>query len=308
MRTLDIVTSAKNESGNIVELYTRIKSALENEPYKWKLIISDNNSIDETWDEIVKLAQSVPNVHGLRMTRDFGFEASILAGLEKSQADVVLMMTSDLQDPPEAIPQFLKKYEEGYDHVFQIVTDRRDISIIRKFNSKLFYYFGSIFSDGLIVRHSSVFRLITKQMTSDLIRLQERNRFVRALIPWLGYKQTGIPIARHNRTNGESKANSKVAIKYAVKGLLSNSYALLDLVGLLGILTFTVSFLAIIVCSVIWLFVGVPFAGYGLLLGAVIMGFGLVFLCLGIMAQYLSLIYEEVKQRPNYLIREEIGM
>jgi len=305
--TLDIVTSAKNEESNIPILYAQIRDAMVNESYAWRLIICDNDSTDQTWPVIEELAAKYKNVSGFQMSRDFGFEASIFAAIKNSSANVVIMMTSDLQDPPEAIPNFLREYESGFDHVYQIVSSRPGVSWIRNFNSKIFYFFANRFSGGLIVKDSSVFRLISRKMADALIQIDERNRFVRALLPWLGFRSKGIVISRKLRTTGDSKASSRDVIKYSIKGVLSNSYSLLDFIGMLGLLVFGFAIVTLLGSLAIWIKIGVPFAGYGLIVSAIVSGFGLVFLCLGVMAQYLSLIYEEVKGRPNYVIRESTG-
>jgi dolichol-phosphate mannosyltransferase len=305
--TLDIVTSAKNEEINIPILYAQIKDAMAKEGYAWRLIVCDNDSTDQTWTVIEELAAEYENVTGFQMSRDFGFEASIFAAIKNSSASVLIMMTSDLQDPPEAIPNFLREYEAGFDHVYQIVNSRPGVSRIRNLNSKIFYFFANRFSGGLIVKDSSVFRLISRKMADALIQIDERNRFVRALLPWLGFRSKGIAIERKLRTSGDSKASSRVAIKYAIKGVLSNSYSLLDFIGMLGLIVFGLATTTLLGFLAIWIQVGVPFAGYGLIVSAIISGFGLVFLCLGVMAQYLSLIYEEVKRRPNFVIRDSTG-
>jgi dolichol-phosphate mannosyltransferase len=305
--TLDIVTSAKNEELNIPILYEQIKMTMMTEDYDWRLIICDNDSIDNTWSVIEDLATKYDNISAFQMSRDFGFEASIFAAIKNSTADVVIMMTSDLQDPPESIPSFLREYEVGFDHVYQIVNSRPGVSRLRNFNSKVFYYFANHFSGGLIVKDSSVFRLISRNMANALVQIDERNRFVRALLPWLGFKSKGIVVERKLRIAGNSKASSRLAIKYAIKGVLSNSYSLLDFIGLLGLFVFGSSIVTLLGFFAIWMQIGVPFAGYGLVVSAIVSGFGLVFLCLGVMAQYMSLIYEEVKRRPNYVIRETSG-
>ena len=305
--TLDIVTSAKNEELNIPILYEQIRMTMMSEDYDWRLIICDNDSIDRTWSVIEDLAKKYDNISAFQMSRDFGFEASIFAAIKNSTADVVIMMTSDLQDPPESIPSFLREYEAGFDHVYQIVNSRPGVSRLRNFNSKVFYYFANHFSGGLIVKDSSVFRLISRNMANALVQIDERNRFVRALLPWLGFKSKGIVVERKLRIAGNSKASSRVAIKYAIKGVLSNSYSLLDFIGLLGLFVFGSSIVTLLGFFAIWMQIGVPFAGYGLVVSAIVSGFGLVFLCLGVMAQYMSLIYEEVKRRPNYVIRETSG-
>ena len=307
MKTLDIVTSAKNESQNLVLLVNAIEKVMENEHYTWRVIISENASKDDTWEVINSLAEKNPKVVGLRMSRDFGFEGAITAGLSHADADAVIIMASDLQDPPEYISIFLRMFEQGYDHVYQVVESRPGISKIRNLNSTLFYLLAEKFSKGLIQRNSSTFRLISHEVRDNLIQLEERNRFIRALVSWLGYNSVGISLPRAPRVFGKSKANSRNVFSYAMKGILANSYSLLDFVGVFGVITSSISFIATFVFSIVWFIHGVPFAGFGMLIASIFLGFGLVFLCLGIIAQYLSLVYEEIKARPNYVIREIVG-
>jgi len=307
MKTLDIVTSAKNESQNLVHLVQAIEKVMENEPYTWRVIISENASKDDTWEVINSLAEKNPKVVGLRMSRDFGFEGAITAGLCHADADAVVIMASDLQDPPEYISIFLRMFEQGYDHVYQVVESRPGVSKIRNLNSTVFYLLAEKFSKGLIQKNSSTFRLISREVRDNLIQLEERNRFIRALVSWLGYNSIGISLPRAPRVYGKSKANSRRVFSYAMKGILANSYSLLDFVGIFGVVTSSISLIATFVFSIVWIFHGVPFAGFGMLIGSIFLGFGLVFLCLGIIAQYLSLVYEEIKARPNYVIREIVG-
>lgn len=304
IRTLDIVTSAKNEEENVEELYSRIEVALSNKRISWRLIICDNFSSDSTWNVIKGLATKHDNVLGLRMSRDFGFEGAIAAALRESDADAVVMMASDLQDPPEAILQFLDEFESGFDHVYQLVSDRPGSTFLRKLNSRIFYAVASRMSKGLIQPNSSIFRIMSRDMVSNLNRMEERNRFVRALVMYLGFKSKGVMIPRESRNKGKSKANTRHVLGLALKGILSNSYGLLDLVGYFGIGVSAIALTTTFIFAVVWLFVGVPFAGFGLLTGIVLLGFGFTFLALGIIAQYLSLIYEEVKGRPNFVVMD----
>ena len=206
--TLDIVTSAKNEELNLPVLYAQLLEILEKEKYDWRFIVCDNDSSDGTWRAIEALASHNSNVLGFQMSRDFGFESSIFAAIKNSTADVVIMMTSDLQDPPDAIPRFLREYEAGYDHVYQIVNSRPGVSKIRNLNSKIFYFFANRISGDLIVKDSSVFRLMSRKVVDELVKMDERNRFVRALLPWLGFRSVGILVERRMRISGDSKASS----------------------------------------------------------------------------------------------------
>jgi dolichol-phosphate mannosyltransferase len=270
----------------------------------WNLIISDNDSDDDTWKKIKDLSNDKPNVRGIRMSRNFGFEGSITAALSESKADIVIVMASDLQDSPENILKLLEKFESGYDHVYQLVASRPDSTWIRSMNSKAFYAFASKMSGGLITRNSSTFRIMSGTMRDTLLSMPERNRYMRAMVNWVGFESIGIEFDRANRHTGSSKANTAEVINYAVKLTLANSYYLLNLLGVIGIVSSGISVVAFIAFFFIWLTLGVPFAGFGMIVALILLGFAFVLLFLGIISQYLSLMYEEMKQRPNFVIRE----
>jgi glycosyltransferase involved in cell wall biosynthesis len=302
--TIDVVTSARNESENISELYEQISSAMPVGAESWNLIISDNDSDDDTWKVIKDLSNEKPNVHGVRMSRNFGFEGSITAALTESKADIVIVMASDLQDSPENIPLFLEKFESGYDHVYQLVASRPDSTWIRSLNSKIFYALASKISGGLITRNSSTFRLMSSEMRDTLLAMPERNRYMRVMVNWVGFKSIGIEFDRATRHRGTSKANTAEVISYAVKLTLANSYYLLNLIGVIGLVASGISMATFILFFIIWLTLGVPFAGFGMIVALILLGFAFVLLFLGIISQYMSLMYEEMKQRPNFVIRE----
>jgi glycosyltransferase involved in cell wall biosynthesis len=301
---IDIVTSARNESDNIFELYEQIDLVMSKSTKSWNLIISDNDSDDDTWKKIKDLSNDKPNVRGIRMSRNFGFEGSITAALSESKADIVIVMASDLQDSPENILKLLEKFESGYDHVYQLVASRPDSTWIRSMNSKAFYAFASKMSGGLITRNSSTFRIMSGTMRDTLLSMPERNRYMRAMVNWVGFESIGIEFDRANRHTGSSKANTAEVINYAVKLTLANSYYLLNLLGVIGIVSSGISVVAFIAFFFIWLTLGVPFAGFGMIVALILLGFAFVLLFLGIISQYLSLMYEEMKQRPNFVIRE----
>jgi glycosyltransferase involved in cell wall biosynthesis len=306
MKTLDIVTSAFNEETNIAKLYEQIKDAMSREPaYKWQLLISDNGSTDKTWDEIRKITENSENVRGFRLSKNFGFEGAIKCGLDKSEADAIVIMTSDLQDSPEEISKFLRKFENGYDNVYQIVTKRPGISLLRKFNSAIFYMLAEKLSNGQIPKNVSEFRLISRRLNQAMRQLPERNRFLRGIVAWTGFKSIGVSFPRQPRLHGKSKAFSSHVVNLGVKGILVNSYTLLNYVAIFGIGVSGLAFLATLIFAFIWIIYGTPFAGFGMLVGINLLGFGVVMLTLGIISQYLALMYEEQKARPIYIVMDE---
>jgi polyisoprenyl-phosphate glycosyltransferase len=307
LKTLDIVTSAYNEEGNITELYAELKSVLDAESgYIWRLIISDNGSTDNTWEEITSISNNHPNVIGLKLSKNFGFEGAIKAGLDLSDADATVIMTSDLQDSPADIPKFLREFENGFDNIYQIVSERPDSTLLRRINSGIFYWLAHTLSDGQIPKNVSEFRLVSKRLNETMKSMPERNRFLRGIVSWTGYKSKGVEFARQPRRYGKSKAFSSHVFKLGVKGILVNSYTPLNIVAVLGVIMSLVSFILTVVFSIIWITSGTPFAGFGILVGINLLGFGLVMLALGVVSQYLALVYEELKGRPSYLIMDQI--
>jgi dolichol-phosphate mannosyltransferase len=243
----------------------------------------------------------------LRFSRRFGQPMATLAGLEAAGGDAVVVIDCDLQDPPEVIPEFIAKWEEGYDHVHGIVTARTGTGPIRRMNSNLFYLIAGKLTDGRIPRNVSDFRLIDRSIVDTINRMEERNRFMRGLFSWVGFKTTGVEHERVPRHAGESKAYTFGVLGFAVRGILAHSYVPLRIISGVGMALSGVSAIALVVLTLRFILVGVPFPGFGTLICVMILLFGILFSILGVLAEYLGLIYEEVKQRPNYVVREELG-
>lgn len=306
-KTIDIITSSYNEEANIIPLYNDLKSNLDKlSKYKWNLIISDNDSTDNTWGEINKLKKSFKNIKAVKLSRNFGFENSILAALHQSDAEIIVIMTSDLQDDASYITQFIDAYESGYDHAYQIVTSRPSVSLLRRINSRLFYKIANYLTNGQIVENVSEFRLITRELKEVLLSMPEQNRFSRGLFSWMGFKSCGIPFARKPRSRGESKAKSLAVVSLAIRGILSHSYVLLDFIAVIGIILSIISFIFFSIFILFWIINGGELYSIGFFATMASFGFGTLLVALGIMSKYISLIYEEVKRRPHYLIKEKI--
>jgi dolichol-phosphate mannosyltransferase len=304
--TIDIVSSALNESSNIENLYRELEVYLNSSGYIWRLRIADNGSTDDTWKVIQNLASKYENVHGYKMSKNFGFEYAIEAVLRQSDADVSIIMASDLQDHPKFLHLFLKHFELGADHVYQVVENRPGVGPIRRLNTKIFYALAKKFSRGSVVPNAGDFRLFSRKFRESLLQMPESTRFLRAMSMYPGFATVAIDVPREARSKGKSKSNLFYALTLGIKGVLANSLYLLDAVGIFSILFSAFSFFATIVFSILWITVGVPFAGFGTIVGVFLLGFSIVFLCLGLIAQYLSLIYTEVKNRPHYYIAEVI--
>jgi glycosyltransferase involved in cell wall biosynthesis len=307
-RSLEIVTSALDEEECLPELFDQISKVMRSHPdYDWKIIICDNGSSDSTWEVIKELSLKSSRVLGVRMSRTFPLDAAFTMGIDLAESDSVIIMASDLQDPPEVIHEFLRKYEEGYEQVVAKVISRQHVPFIRRTLSNLFYVIANKATNNLIPRGVSDFRLLSRPAYLATQKMREKNRFLRGLIAWTGFRTAIVEIERPERFAGDSKF-TKIplfpVIKWAISSILSHTSAPLSSLAVIGFVLSGLSILATTIASVFWIFSGVPFAGFGTLFGVILLGFSLTMFAIGIIAQYVALIYEEVKARPIYLIAE----
>ena len=308
-RTLDIVTSVLNEELCINELFTRISNTLSKHPdFQWRLIICDNGSTDTSWLLIKELSKKHPNVIGIRMSRTFSLDAAFTCGIDLAEADALVIMASDLQDPPEVIDDLLFKFKEGYEQVVVKVIRRDSVPFLRRNLTKLFYLLANKSTNNLIPRGVSDFRLLSKPAYEGARGLREKNRFLRGLIAWTGFKSAVVEIERPPRFKGES---TFIAIRIgkiinsSINAILSHTSKPLLLISFLGITLSVFSVLSTLFFTIFWFTRGVPFAGFGTLVSLILLGFSFTLMSIGILGQYISLIYEEVKDRPIYIIAEK---
>ncbi len=307
-KLISIIVPAYNEQDNVEELARRLAAVFDAETqYDFEVILVENGSQDATFERAVAAHENDPRFKVLQLSRNFRMDGGLTAGMAHARGDAAVLMAADLQDPPELIHQFLRKWEEGYEIVYQIVTDRQGTGPIRRMNSQLFYWLAGRLTDGRIPRNVSDFRLVDRRVYETVNVMQERNRFVRGLFAWVGFSSVGIERARAPRTGGVSGAHTFSVIDLAFKGIFAHSYKPLRLISLFGLLLSGLSFLAIIVFAIRFLVDGVPFAGFGTIVCLFLLMFGFLFTMLGIVSEYVGLIYEEVKQRPNFVVRRRVG-
>ncbi len=230
------------------------------------------------------------------------------AGLASANGDAAVIMCADLQDPPELITAFIAAWEQGHDNVYQIVTKREGTGLIRRVNSQAFYWLINAMTGGLFPRNVSDFRLVDRQVYQTINDMKEHNRFMRGMFYWAGFKSIGIEHARAPRFAGESKANFGTVLALAIKGILSYSYLPLRAITYMGMIVSLAAFVFLFYIVYKAVFHGVPFAGFGTIMGVMLLMFGFLFTMLGVVAEYVGLIYEEVKQRPNFVVQEKIGL
>jgi dolichol-phosphate mannosyltransferase len=305
---ISVVIPAYNERDNVDELGRRLAAAFDAEDgYEWEAILVENGSADDTYEKAVALHERDSRFKVLQLSRNFRMDGGLTAGLQHARGDAAVVMAADLQDPPELIPAFLRKWEEGYEIVYQIVTVRRGTGPVRRFNSWLFYWLAGKLTDGRIPRNVSDFRLVDRRVYETVNTMEERNRFVRGLFAWVGFRSIGVEAERAPREAGVSGAHTFKVLDLALKGIFAHSYFPLKLISLFGVTLSVLSFILLVVLTVRFIVFGVPFAGFGTIVSLIILLFGFLFTMLGIVSEYVGLIYEEVKQRPNFIVRERVG-
>ena len=308
-KLISIVVPAYNEQDNVDELAKRLQAVFAlNSSYDFEAIIVENGSLDNTYEKLCAVNLDDQRFKILQLARNFRMDGGITAGLNVATGDAAVIMTADLQDPPELITEFIKKWEEGYENIYGIVTKRNGTSLLRRFNSQLFYRVANALTDGKIPSNVSDFRLVDRKVYETINAIHERNRFIRGLFAWVGFRSIGIKHERAERFAGVSGAHTFKVIELAIKGIFAHSYAPLKLITLIGIGISTFSFILLawtLIKAFVW---GVPFVGYGMIMTVMLLMFGILFTMLGIVSEYIGLIYEEVKQRPNFIIKNKVGL
>ena len=308
-KLITIIVPAYNEEACVEELARQLTAVFAvNDRYDFETLIIENGSVDRTWEILQTINARDPRFKVIRLARNFRMDGGITAGLEYATGDAVVFMTADLQDPPELITEFIKKWEEGYENIYMHVLKRRGTGPIRSFNSRAFYWLAGKLTDNRIPKNVSDYRLLDRKVYEAVRDMKERNRFVRGLVAWVGFKSIGVESERAERFGGVSNAHSLKVIDLAFKGIFSHSYIPLKLITMTGVVLSLTSFVSIAVFTYVWVFIGVPFAGFGTLVSVAVLAFGTLTFMLGIIAEYLGLIYEEVKGRPNFVVSDVLGV
>jgi dolichol-phosphate mannosyltransferase len=308
MKSISIIIPAYNEADCVEELTSRLKQLFKlEEGYRWEVIIVENGSTDQTWAKLKLIGESDERFKLLKLSRNFRMDGGLTAGLDFVNSDACVLMTADLQDPPEMISIFLRKWEEGFENIYGVVKKRNGTNLLRKINSILFYKIAGKMTNRLIPENASDFRLVDRKVYEAVREMNERNRFVRGLFAWVGFKSIGIPMDRPERYAGKSNADTFKVLELAIKGLFAHSHKPLRFISIAGFIMSISSLIAILILAILAIYVGVPFAGFGTIVALIIGGFGFQTLLLGIVSEYLGLVYEESKGRPNFIVSEKIG-
>lgn len=308
-KRISFVIPAYNEEACVDALHVALSSLFEalSEKYDCDAIIVENGSFDSTYEKLLAIHTKDPRFKILKLARNFGADGGMTAGLRYATGDAAVIMCADLEDPPSVVPAFISKWEEGYENVYGIIR-RRQGNWLRRTNSRAFYWLINKMTGGLIPRSVSDFRLIDKKVVNTINNMDERTRMLRGIIAWTGFKSVGVEFDRGDRVSGESKANTALVLKLALRGIFGFSYIPLKIATVLGVVLSLVSFTALVIFTFKFIFFGVPFDGFGTIVCLILLLFGFLFTILGIMSEYIGMIFEETKARPLFIVDETVGL
>ncbi len=274
----------------------------------WELVLVNDGSRDDSAGVIGQLHAQDARVKGVSFSRNFGFQEAVTAGLNYAGGEAVILADADLQDPPEVIPQMVARWREGYDVVYGVRASRVGETWFKRFTAKAFYRIIHRITSVKIPLDTGDFRLMDRRVVRAILRMPERNRFLRGMVPWVGFRQVGVPYERQARFAGESKFKSvRQMLPFAVDAITSFSYFPLQLATYLGFSIAAVSLVGILVVIGLRLFAPHELSGQATTLVAVLFLGGVQLISLGIIGEYLGRIYDEVKGRPLYLVDKTWG-
>jgi len=299
-----IIAPIYNEIENIPELYSQIKDVMDRTGEPWELIMVDDGSNDGSTDLIRKLHLDDSHIRPVIFARNFGHQIAVTAGLDYSRGDAVVIIDSDLQDPPEVILDLIAKWEEGYQVVYAVRSEREGETWFKEFTASLFYRMIYRITDVDIPKDTGDFRLLDRKVVDTMGQMRERHRFLRGMSVWVGFNQTGVEYKRAPRFAGETKYPLKKMLKFATDAITSFSYFPLQLAMYLGFIAAGISIFAIPLVVILRASGSQAFFGQASTLIAVLFLGGVQLISLGILGEYIGRLYDEAKGRPLYIVSE----
>lgn len=307
-KKISIVIPIYNEEKVIPELIKRLSKFVDSNPkYSFEQILVEHGSKDKSYEILKNHAKKDSNFKVLQLSKNFGCDGGIAAGMRFATGDACIIMMADLQEPVEMIRDFIEKWEKGYDIVYGEVRKRTG-GIIRNISSIIFYKIINAFTNNIFPENASDFRLIDKKVYQTVNQMKEQNKYLRGLIMWTGFKHIGIPFDRSKRFAGESKADFKTVLAVGLNGIFSFSYLPLRLVSFVGIVLTVFAFIMIVFYLSLFFLYGRTAPGVATIIVLILFLFGILFFILGIISEYLARIYDEVKNRPLFIVKNKINL
>ena len=304
---VSVVVPAYNEAGNLTKLYTELIKVLSTLNMSWEIVFVDDGSKDDTWSKIVSLCENDIRVKGVRLSRNFGHQNALLAGLVRAKGQAAISMDADLQHSPQIIPILVDEWRKGNKIVHTVRSDPNDLPFLKKVTSQLFYRIFSFLSGVKIDPGMADFRLLDRQVVDEIIHLKESRLFFRGLVQWVGYPSSRVEFQSGYRFSGDSKYNFHKMLKFAWTGITSFSVVPLRVTIILGLISSMFAFYRIIQALYTKLFTDSAVPGWTSLTIIVSFSFGILFIVLGIIGEYIARILEEVRSRPKFIVSERIG-
>jgi len=302
---ISMVIPVYEEEKLIYKNIITIKEILENNDINYEFILIDDGSKDNTWEEIERLSLEIPTLRAYKFSKNFGKEAALCAGLDKTKGDAVIVMDADLQHPPQIIPQMIDLWNnEKYEVVDGVKENRGKEKLLNFLSAGLFYKMLNKFS-GINLKDASDYKLLDKKVVEAWRMLPERETFFRAMSFWVGFNRTSILYKVEKRTEGESKWSLLALFKLAVTAITSFSAIPLHIVTFLGII-FLIGSFGLSINTLYMKFTGVAVSGFTTVILLILITGSALMISLGVIGIYISRIYEEVKRRPRYIISKEI--
>ncbi len=310
---ISVIVPVKDEEEAIGPFMARIGPILDalrgtgGEPVTWEVLFIDDGSSDATLAAIMAANRADPRVVGISLSRNFGKEAALSAGLDHAAGSTVIPIDVDMQDPPEVIGEMLDRWREGYEVVYGVRRNRMTDSLPKRLTADLYYRAHNWLSDDKIPEHAGDFRLLDRKVVEVIRAMPERNRFMKGLFAWGGFKQAAVEYDRAERNVGTTKFNYLKLWKLAIDGLTSASTAPLRVWSYIGFVIAAIALLYALYLIARTILYGIDVAGYASMMVAVLFLGGVQLLSLGVLGEYVGRILVETKRRPIYIVRERIG-
>ena len=306
MKQITILTPMYNEQENIIEFHKQVNLAIATlvTKYEFEFLFINDGSLDGSLVQVKLLQQTDARVRYVDLSRNYGKEIALLAGMDYAQGDAVIIMDSDLQHPPEVIPQMIAEWENGYHDVYGKRVTREGESFFKKMSSNLYYGILARLSEEPVLPNVGDFRLLDRLCIDSIIKMRESQRYTKGLYMWIGFDKKEIEFKAQSRFAGETKWGINNLLKLAVDGIISNSTVPLRISFYTGILLSMVGFIYMIYTFISVLLYGNEVAGYPTLVILILLSSGFQFLFLSIIGEYVGKIFKEVKKRPVYFVKE----
>ncbi len=303
-----VVVPVYNEEEVVAETYKRLKEVMDSLSEPYEILFVNDGSRDKTVPIIKDICSRDSSIKLLDFSRNFGHQIAITAGMDFTSGDAIIIIDADLQDPPEVIPEMIKEWKNGYEVVYGKRIEREGETPFKKITASVFYRFLNAMTDVDIPVDTGDFRLIDRNVCDALKKVNERSRYVRGLISWLGFKQTSVEFKREKRFAGITKYPLKKMIKFAFDAMASFSYKPLKMASYAGVFISICSFIYLVVVLYQKLFTNLTVQGWASTLAVSLLFNGIVLMMLGIIGEYIGRIYDEAKGRPLYIVRDRVNI